>query len=87
MANDCSDEVLVRLRKIEGQIRGLQKLLSDRADCAKIIQQLCAARKALDKVGFLILSHKMKECVETTQTQDELQRALKEAEDIFLTMA
>jgi len=41
-------ELLHRLRRAEGQVRGLQKLLEDGADCAKIAQQLLATRHALD---------------------------------------
>ncbi len=41
-------EQLHRLRRAEGQVRGLQKLLEDGADCSKIAQQLLATRHALD---------------------------------------
>ncbi|MEZ5646000.1 MAG: metal-sensing transcriptional repressor [Burkholderiaceae bacterium] len=41
-------ELLHRLRRAEGQVRGLQKLLEEGADCAKIAQQLLATRHALD---------------------------------------
>jgi DNA-binding FrmR family transcriptional regulator len=41
-------ELVHRLRRAEGQVRGLQKLLADGADCAKIAQQLLATRHALD---------------------------------------
>ena len=38
-----------RLARIEGQIRGLQKLIDSDADCEKVAQQMAASRKALDK--------------------------------------
>jgi CsoR family transcriptional regulator, copper-sensing transcriptional repressor len=41
-------ELLHRLRRAEGQVRGLQKLLAEDADCTKIAQQLLATRHALD---------------------------------------
>jgi DNA-binding FrmR family transcriptional regulator len=41
-----------RLARIEGQLRGLQKLIDGDADCEKIAQQMAAARKALDKSFF-----------------------------------
>jgi DNA-binding FrmR family transcriptional regulator len=41
-----------RLARIEGQVRGLQKLIDSDADCEKIAQQMAAARKALDKSFF-----------------------------------
>ena len=41
-----------RLHRIEGQVRGLQKLIEEDTDCEKIAQQMAAARKALDKSFF-----------------------------------
>ncbi len=41
-------ELVHRLRRAEGQVRGLQKLLEEGADCTKIAQQLLAVRRALD---------------------------------------
>jgi CsoR family transcriptional regulator, copper-sensing transcriptional repressor len=41
-------ELMHRLRRAEGQVRGLQKLLEEGADCSKIAQQLLATRHALD---------------------------------------
>lgn len=48
LASERRAELLHRLRRAEGQVRGLQKLLIDGADCAKIAQQLLATRHALD---------------------------------------
>lgn len=44
-----------RLARVEGQIRGVQKLIDSDADCEKIAQQLSAARKALDKSFFTMV--------------------------------
>ena len=44
-----------RLARIEGQLRGLQKLIDAEADCEKIAQQMSASRKALDKAFFTMV--------------------------------
>jgi DNA-binding FrmR family transcriptional regulator len=44
-----------RLARVEGQLRGIQKLIEDEADCEKVAQQLSAARKALDKTFYAML--------------------------------
>jgi DNA-binding FrmR family transcriptional regulator len=49
---DKKRALCARLARIEGQIRGLQKLIDGDADCEKIAQQMAAARKALDKSFF-----------------------------------
>ncbi|MDD0813475.1 metal-sensing transcriptional repressor [Curvibacter sp. HBC28] len=41
-----------RLARVEGQLRGVQRLIEEEADCEQIAQQLAAARKALDKSFF-----------------------------------
>jgi DNA-binding FrmR family transcriptional regulator len=45
-------QLLQRLARVEGQLRGVQKLIREEQDCEKIAQQLAAARKALDKSFF-----------------------------------
>ncbi len=47
-----SRQMQQRLARVEGQIRGVTKLIETEQDCEKIAQQLCAARKALDKSFF-----------------------------------
>lgn len=44
-----------RLARIEGQLRGVQRLIEDDAECEKVVQQLAAARKALDKTFFTMI--------------------------------
>ena len=80
------DDITVRLRRIEGQIRGLQRMIEEGQDCTEVIHQLCAARKALDKVGFIILTHKMQDCVRAKDGKDS-EAAMKEAMNLFLTLA
>jgi len=88
MAVATEKRIIARLRRIEGQIRGLQRLVEEGKDCTQVIHQLSAARKALDKVGFLILTHRMEECVEKkTQGGCDAQKALDEAMRLFLTLA
>jgi DNA-binding FrmR family transcriptional regulator len=42
-------EMINRLARVEGQLRGIQKLIREDADCELVIQQMSASRKALDK--------------------------------------
>lgn len=58
-----SQEVLLkRLKRIEGQIRGIQKMIENGRDCESIITQLAAARSAIEGVGALMLNNYMKLC-------------------------
>jgi CsoR family transcriptional regulator, copper-sensing transcriptional repressor len=49
-------DVLSRLAKVEGQLRGIQKMIHEEQDCEKVAQQLAASRKALDKTFFTLLA-------------------------------
>lgn len=60
--------MLNRLARVEGQLRGIQKLINQDADCEKVIQQMSASRKALDKAF-----HEMLACIiekEVLQSND-----------------
>lgn len=47
--------LLLRLKRVEGQLRGIQRLIEEDTDCEKVAQQLAAARKALDKSFFAMV--------------------------------
>jgi DNA-binding FrmR family transcriptional regulator len=63
--------VLKRLKKIEGQIRGLQKMVADDRDCESIVIQLAAVRSAIDSAGALIMNNYMKLCFRPTSETDK----------------
>jgi CsoR family transcriptional regulator, copper-sensing transcriptional repressor len=49
-------DMLSRLARVEGQLRGIQKMLHEEQECEKIAQQLSASRKALDKTFFTLVA-------------------------------
>ncbi len=51
-----------RLRRIEGQVRGLEKMIADDRDCESLVTQLAAVRSAVESVGALVLNNYMKLC-------------------------
>ena len=52
-----------RLRRIEGQVRGITRMVEGRRYCIDIIQQLTAARKALDQVSLQVMNGHINSCV------------------------
>ncbi|MCX7662902.1 MAG: metal-sensitive transcriptional regulator [Tepidimonas fonticaldi] len=52
---DRKKALLLRLKRVEGQLRGIQRLIEADTDCEKVAQQLAAARKALDKSFFMMV--------------------------------
>ena len=56
------EAVLKRLRRIEGQIRGIQRMISEDRDCVSIVTQLAAVRSGIEGIGALVLNNCMKLC-------------------------
>ena len=56
MQEDTREEVSNRLKRVEGQVRGIQKLVEQGAHCRKVAAQIKAARTALDAAGKLVLA-------------------------------
>lgn len=88
MSNDTKTDITLRLKRAEGQIRGLQRMIEQGQSCGEVITQLCAVRKALDKVGFIILSQRLRECIDDNQEKGDVRdKAVEEALELFLHMA
>lgn len=75
------DEYLKRLRRIEGQSRGLQRMVEDEQYCIDILTQVSAMTKALQSVALGLLEEHMSHCVADAATAggDEAEEKLKEA--------
>lgn len=63
VASKEKDPVILRLRKIEGQVKGIQKMIEEGKKCGEILIQIAAVRSAINSVGGLILENYIKECL------------------------
>jgi DNA-binding FrmR family transcriptional regulator len=57
------DAVLSRLRRVEGQVRGIEKMIEDDRYCIDVLTQVNAARAALESVALQLLSDHTEHCV------------------------
>jgi CsoR family transcriptional regulator, copper-sensing transcriptional repressor len=57
------DDLLKRLRRVEGQVRGIERMVADERYCIDILTQISAATTALDAVGLKILGEHVESCV------------------------
>jgi DNA-binding FrmR family transcriptional regulator len=64
--------LLTRLRRIEGQVRGLQRQVDNETYCVEILTQIAAATKALESVALLLLDQHLQHCL--TQAADPTER-------------
>lgn len=79
-----TNDIIVRLRRIEGQIKGIQRMVNEDKCCGDILIQIAAARSALNKVGGLILENYMKDCIKGYLDRNKGDEVIEELIDTML---
>ncbi len=79
-----TEAILARLRRIEGQIRGIHKMLAEDRVCEDIVTQLMAARSGLDQAGLLIIDRHIDRCLISDRSSEEALRNLQDALRMWL---
>ncbi len=67
---DNKKSIITRLKRIEGQVRGLQKMVEEERECRDILMQLSAASSALKKVTELIAKNYAQKCIVELSVED-----------------
>lgn len=57
------DELLTRLKKIEGQVKGIQRMVDEEKCCTEVMVQISAIRSAINKVGGMMIEKYVAECM------------------------
>ena len=70
------DDIVTRLKKVNGQIQGLVRMIEQKEHCEKVIVQFQAAKAALDKTYSMVLSNSLKECL-SDRDSENMERVLK----------
>ncbi|MER6156978.1 metal-sensitive transcriptional regulator [Streptomyces sp. NPDC001868] len=83
--------VLNRLRRAQGQISGVVKMIEEGRDCEDVVTQLAAASRALDRAGFAIIATGLQQCLTDAEkdgrngeTNEQMRARL---EKLFLSLA
>ena len=87
LEQDTLDDLLRRLRKVEGQVRGIQGMLTDERDCRDVVTQIAAAHKALEQVGFLLVSAGLTWCLSDPDRSRQAGYDLSDVQRMFLKLA
>ncbi len=80
-------EVIKRLRRAEGQIRGVIGMLEQGRDCADVVTQLAAVSRALDRAGFKIIASGLQQCMTAAEEGADQTLDLERMEKLFLSLA
>ncbi len=81
---DKKDDLLRRLSKIEGQVKGIQNMIKDDKYCVDVLVQVAAAQSALKKVGAILLKSHAAGCVKNALNTDKQDEMLDELVDTVL---
>jgi DNA-binding FrmR family transcriptional regulator len=74
-----------RLKRIEGQIKGVLKMIEQEKDCKEVVTQLSAARNAIDRTLGVIVSTNLEKCVrESVQKGESTEHLVKEAVELLI---
>jgi DNA-binding FrmR family transcriptional regulator len=76
-----------RLRRVEGQVRGIQAMLADGRDCRDIVTQLSAATRALEKTGFQLVASGLTWCLTHPEESAENGYELEDVQKMFLNLS
>ena len=80
-------DVTRRLRRIEGQVRGLQQMLAEGRDCRDVVTQISAASKALDQAGFKLIASGLTYCVNDPERAAQEGYAIEDVQKMFMKLA
>lgn len=80
-------DTINRLRRAEGQIRGIIGMLEEGRDCADVVTQLAAVSRALDRAGFRVIASGLQQCVAAEAAGEEPSIDQDRLERLFLSLA
>ena len=75
--DEATASAIRRLRRVEGQVAGVIRMLESGRECQDIVTQLAAASRALDKAGFQMIANGLRQCMSEPgqmKTQEELEK-------------
>jgi DNA-binding FrmR family transcriptional regulator len=86
LPDEVVDDVRKRLRRIAGQVQGIEKMLAEGRECRDVVTQLSAANKALEQAGFKLVAAGLAFCVEHPDEAEATGYPLGEVERMFMRL-
>ncbi len=75
--------IATRLHRVEGQVRGIERMVEDDRYCIDILTQIAAVRTALESVGFEILSDHVTHCVSDALASGDAEHATEKSRELL----
>lgn len=81
----CDKRILNRLKRAEGQMRGIQKMIEEEKECIDVITQLSAVRSSVDRIMGMIVAENLKSCLENPELDpDEQSQKMEQAINMII---
>lgn len=84
LPDETVGDLLRRLRRVEGQVRGIQAMLAEQRECADIVTQIAAAARAMEQVGFKLVASGLTYCLENPDAAAAAGYDLERVEKMFM---
>ncbi|MGD8623454.1 MAG: metal-sensitive transcriptional regulator [Anaerolineae bacterium] len=84
LSEKTQKEMLTRLRRIEGQARGVQRMIAEDRDCVEILNQLASLRSAAYSASVALTEHYAVQCVRDARQLDSSDEAMRSLVNVLL---
>lgn len=82
-SNEVKQKLLTRLRRIEGQTRGLQRMVEEDKYCVDIMNQIAGVQSALEQVTLLLMENHLQNCVSDAMQEGQGDEKIREIMDVL----
>jgi len=87
LPEEIIDDLRKRLRRVAGQVQGVERMLDEGRECRDIVTQISAANRALEQAGFRLVSAGLTYCVSHPEQAEAEGYPLDEVEKMFMRLA
>ncbi|GEK59872.1 cytoplasmic protein [Marinococcus halophilus] len=82
---EYTDQMKHRIKRVEGQVRGILRMMEEEQDCKELVSQMNAARTALDRATGLVVGSNLEQCVrEQTKNGENDEQLIQEAVNLLV---
>lgn len=87
LPEEVIDDLRKRLRRVAGQVQGIERMLDEGRECRYVVTQLSAANRALEQAGFRLISAGLTYCISNPEQAEADGYPLREVEKLFMRLA
>ena len=87
LPDDVVEDVRKRLRRVAGQVQGVERMLEEGRECRDVVAQLSAATKALEQAGFKLVASGLVYCIQNPEEAEAEGYAIEQVQRMFMKLA